>query len=134
MKVVITYGTFDLFHEGHVHLFERARALGDRLIVAVSTDAFNATKGKASYFPYASRSHIVSACRHVDLVIPETTWAQKRDDIRAFAVTTFVMGSDWTGRFDDLKDLCEVVYLPRTEGVSTSVIRDDLRRVAGVHR
>jgi glycerol-3-phosphate cytidylyltransferase len=128
MQVVITYGTFDLFHEGHVNLFERARALGDHLIVAVSTDAFNAIKGKSSYFPYESRRRIVAACRYVDEVIAEAGWEQKRGDIRALGVSTFVMGSDWTGRFDDLRDICEVVYLPRTEGISTSLIRDELVR------
>ena len=128
MKVVITYGTFDLFHEGHLNLFSRARALGDRLVVAVSTDEFNAIKGKRSYFGYHSRARIVSSCRYGDLVIPETDWAQKRKDIHALGITTLVMGSDWTGRFDELSDICEVVYLPRTEGISSSIIREDLVR------
>ncbi len=134
MRVVITYGTFDLFHEGHVNLFERARALGDRLVVAVSTDPFNAIKGKSSYFPYESRRRIVASCRYVDEVIAETGWDQKRDGIRALGVSTFVMGSDWTGRFDDLNDICDVVYLTRTEGISSSLIRDDLLRRAAARR
>lgn len=124
MKTVITYGTFDLFHRGHLRLLERARALGDRLVVAVSTDEFNEGKGKRTVIPYADRAAIVQAIRFVDDVIPEESWAQKRDDIRRLGVTTFVMGDDWRGKFDDLKDLCEVVYLPRTSMVSTTSIKE----------
>ena len=124
MKTVITYGTFDLFHRGHLRLLERARALGDRLVVAVSTDEFNEGKGKRTVIPYADRAAIVQAIRFVDDVIPEESWAQKRDDIRRLGVTTFVMGDDWRGKFDDLKDLCEVVYLPRTSLVSTTSIKE----------
>lgn len=126
MVTVITYGTFDLFHEGHVSLLCRARALGDKLIVAVSTDEFNEVKGKRSYFGFSSRVRIIAACRYVDEVIAESHWSQKRRDIQAHGVDIFVMGSDWTGRFDDLRDLCRVVYLPRTEGVSSSAIRHEL--------
>ena len=127
MNIVLTYGTFDLFHEGHVNLFECARSLGDRLIVAVPTDDFNLLKGKVSFFAYSSRARIVAACRHVDLVIPETSWAQKRGDIVTYGVSTLVMGSDWTGHFNELQDLCKVVYLPRTEGISTSFIKGELK-------
>lgn len=124
MKTVITYGTFDLFHRGHLRLLERARALGDRLVVAVSTDEFNEGKGKRTVIPYADRAAIVQAIRFVDDVIPEQSWDQKRDDIRRLGVATFVMGDDWRGKFDDLKDLCEVVYLPRTSMVSTTSIKE----------
>lgn len=124
MKTVITYGTFDLFHVGHLKLLERARALGDRLVVGVSTDAFNEGKGKRTAIPYADRAAIVRAIRFVDDVIPEESWEQKPDDIRRLGVTTFVMGDDWRGKFDDLKDLCDVVYLPRTSMVSTTSIKE----------
>ncbi len=124
MKTVITYGTFDLFHVGHLKLLERARALGDRLVVGVSTDAFNEGKGKRTVIPYADRAAIVRAIRCVDDVIPEESWEQKPDDIRRLGVTTFVMGDDWRGKFDDLKKLCEVVYLPRTSMVSTTSIKE----------
>ena len=124
MKTVITYGTFDLFHVGHLKLLERARALGDRLVVGVSTDAFNEGKGKRTVIPYADRAAIVRAIRCVDDVIPEESWEQKTADIRRLGVTTFVMGDDWRGKFDDLKKLCEVVYLPRTSMVSTTSIKE----------
>ena len=124
LKTVITYGTFDLFHVGHLKLLERARALGDRLVVGVSTDAFNEGKGKRTVIPYADRAAIVRAIRCVDDVIPEESWEQKPDDIRRLGVTTFVMGDDWRGKFDDLKDLCDVVYLPRTSMVSTTSIKE----------
>src|SRR5574343_983603 len=115
-RVVLTYGTFDLFHVGHLNILERARALGDELVVAVSTDEFNAVKGKKSFFSYEDRARIVAGCRHVDRVIPEQDWAQKREDIRSNGVDVFVMGDDWRGKFDELRDLCEVVYLERTPG------------------
>src|SRR5690606_18210496 len=106
MKTILTYGTFDLFHVGHLHLLRRLRALGDRLVVGVSTDEFNVLKGKRTVIPYADRVEIVHALRCVDLVIPEACWEQKEDDIRAHQVSIFGMGSDWTGRFDDLKAHC----------------------------
>lgn len=139
MKTVITYGTFDLFHIGHVQLLERARALGDRLIVGVSSDEFNALKGKKSFFPYEHRARIVGALKCVDEVFPEHNWEQKRDDIRRYDASIFVMGHDWEGKFDDLRDLCEITYLPRTEGISTTEIRAALQsfrgeRVADLHR
>ena len=126
MKRVITYGTFDLFHYGHLNLLRRAKALGDYLIVAVSTDEFNTLKGKKCYFPYEIRKQIVETIRYVDLVIPEDSWDQKEDDIKRYAIDTFVMGDDWKGKFDELKTQCDVVYLPRTDGVSTTQIKDTL--------
>ena len=133
MKTVITYGTFDLFHIGHLQLLRRARALGDRLIVAVSTDEFNAVKGKKTIIPYAHRAEIVAAIDCVNEVIPEITWAQKRDDITRFAVNKFVMGEDWTGKFDDLRELCEVIYLPRTDGVSSTGLKQMLAPISHEH-
>lgn len=123
MKTVITYGTFDLFHVGHVNILKRARALGDRLIVAVSTDEFNQDKGKMTLVPYEQRVAILEACRYVDLVIPEATWDQKRQDIVEHQVDTFVMGNDWQNNFDDLNDLCQVVYLDRTKDISSTAIK-----------
>jgi len=125
-KTIITYGTFDLFHVGHVRLLEKAKKLGDRLIVAVSEDSFNASKGKSAYSKFADRALIVSACKHVDLVIPELTWDQKELDIKKYDVDVFVMGDDWTGKFDFLKEHCEVVYLPRTPDISSSLIKEHL--------
>ncbi|WP_374764533.1 adenylyltransferase/cytidyltransferase family protein [Yunchengibacter salinarum] len=127
MTTVITYGTFDLFHVGHVRLLERARGFGDRLVVGLSTDAFNETKGKTTLMPYAHRAAILESCRHVDRVIPEESWDQKRRDIQAFGVDVFVMGDDWRGRFDDLGDLCRVEYLPRTRDVSSSQLKQAIR-------
>lgn len=126
MKTVITYGTFDLFHIGHLKLLERARALGDRLIVAVSTDEFNAVKGKRTVISYADRAAIVKAIRYVDTVIPETCWEQKIKDIKRCNVSVFAIGEDWKGKFDDLKSLCEVVYLPRTRGISTTELKHSM--------
>lgn len=123
MRTVITYGTFDLFHYGHLRLLERLRRLGDRLIVGVSTDEFNASKGKRSLTPYHHRSEIVASLRHVDEVFPETCWEQKLDDLSKYRVDVFGMGDDWKGRFDFLRERCEVVYLPRTQGVSTTSMR-----------
>lgn len=130
MKRVLTYGTFDLLHWGHIRLLKRAEALGDYLVVAASTDEF-VTDGKDSrrpYHDYRTRCQMLEAVRHVDLVIPETSWEQKVDDIRRYHIDTVVMGSNWEGsrRFEYLRDYCELVYLPRTEGVSTSKIRRDL--------
>lgn len=122
-RTVLTYGTFDLFHIGHLRLIERMRQIGDKIIVGVSTDEFNRLKGKFSLIPYADRAAIVGAVKGVDLVIPETCWEQKESDIRTHGVSHFVMGSDWTGKFDHLRELCEVVYLPRTVGISSTSIR-----------
>lgn len=126
MKRVITYGTFDLLHYGHINLLRRAKALGDYLIVGLSTDEFNAIKGKKSYFPYEKRKMLLEAIRYVDLVIPENAWEQKRSDIQKYQADIFVMGDDWKGKFDDLKDCCEVVYLERTPEISTTTIKKDL--------
>lgn len=128
MKRVITYGTFDLLHYGHINLLKRAKALGDYLIVAVSTDEFNCVdKRKKCYFTYEQRKALVEAIRYVDLVIPETCWEQKKNDMHEYHIDTFVIGDDWKDKFDFLKDEgVEVVYLPRTPEVSTSQIKRDL--------
>ena len=123
MKRVLTYGTFDLFHIGHIRLLERARALGDSLVVGHSTDEFNLKKGKKSVFGYAERFAILSAVRHVDKIIPEDNWEQKLDDVIANEISVFVIGDDWEGKFDFLMPHCEVVYLPRTSGISTTYIK-----------
>ena len=127
MRKVITYGTFDLLHAGHINLLRRAKELGDYLIVVVSTDEFNWNeKRKKCYFSYEERKKLVEAVRYVDLVIPKENWDQKISDVKEYHVDTFVMGDDWKGKFDFLKDYCEVVYLPRTEGISTTKIKQDL--------
>jgi glycerol-3-phosphate cytidylyltransferase len=126
MKKVITYGTYDLLHVGHINLLRRARELGDYLIVVVSSDEFNAIKGKKAYYSFEDRKKILEAIRYVDEVLPEYTWEQKIDDVVNNNVDVFVMGDDWTGKFDFLKEYCEVVYLPRTEGISTTKIKQDL--------
>jgi len=122
-KIILTYGTYDLFHVGHLRLLRRLAALGDRLIVGCSTDEFNAGKGKTTAIPYAHRVEILEACRYVDLVIPEQDWAQKRDDVQRYGVSLFAMGDDWAGKFDELRDLCDVLYLPRTENISTTELK-----------
>lgn len=128
MKKVITYGTFDLLHYGHINLLKRAKALGDYLIVALSTDEFNLNKkGKTCYFPYEKRKSLLEAIRYVDLVIPEENWEQKRSDIHEYHVDVFVMGDDWSGKFDFLREEgADVVYLPRTPEISTTQIKEDL--------
>ena len=129
MKRVITYGTFDLLHYGHINLLKRAKALGDYLIVALSTDEFNWTcKSKRCYFDYQKRKEMLEAIRYVDLVIPEENWEQKNTDVLKYDVDIFVMGDDWVGKFDFLKDKCEVVYLPRTPEISTTQIKKDLKK------
>ncbi|MCL2655186.1 MAG: adenylyltransferase/cytidyltransferase family protein [Coriobacteriia bacterium] len=129
---VLTYGTFDLLHVGHVRLLERAAALGGELIVGVSTDDFNVIKGKRAQYSYGERAEIVAALRCVDEVIAEERWDQKADDIRRLNIDLLVMGSDWEGsaHFADLDGLCELVFLPRTEGISTTSIKDDLSKGA----
>ena len=129
MKKVITDGTFDLLHYGHVNLLQRAKQLGDYLIVAISTDEFNLNKkNKKCYFSYEERKRLVEAIRYVDLVIPEEDWEQKISDVKEYKVDTFVIGDDWEGKFDFLKDYCEVVYLPRTPEISTTQIKKDLKK------
>ncbi|WP_459501969.1 glycerol-3-phosphate cytidylyltransferase [Bacillus sp. C1] len=130
MKKVITYGTFDLLHWGHINLLKRAKDLGDYLIVAVSSDEFNKLKNKKSYHSYEKRKMILEAVRYVDEVIPENDWEQKVEDVVNHDVDTFVMGDDWEGKFDFLKEHCEVVYLPRTIGISTTKIKQELVLVA----
>ncbi len=125
-KTVITYGTFDLFHVGHVRILKRLRALGDRLIVGISSDEFNAIKGKKSFFSYEERKEILLACKYVDEVFPEHTWEQKADDVKKYQADIFGMGHDWEGKFDELKEFCEVVYLPRTQEISTTDIKKSL--------
>lgn len=126
MKRVITYGTFDLLHYGHINLLKRAKELGDYLIVGLSTDEFNLMKGKNCYFTYEERKRLVESIRYVDLVIPETSWEQKISDIKEFKIDVFVMGDDWKGKFNFLKEYCEVVYLPRTPEISTTKIKREL--------
>ena len=131
MKRVITYGTFDILHYGHVNLLKRAKALGDYLIVALSSDEFNQIKNKKSYYTYEQRKILLEACKYVDLVIPETNWEQKVSDIQKYHVNTFVMGDDWKGKFDFLKDYCEVIYLPRTPDVCSSKTKEYLKETNG---
>ena len=127
MKKVITNGTYDLLHAGHINLLRRAKELGDYLIVVLSTDEFNwDEKQKKCYFSYDERKKLLEAIRYVDLVIPENNWEQKVSDVQEYHVDTFVMGNDWEGKFYFLKYYCDVVYLPRTEGISTTKIKQDL--------
>ncbi len=127
MKRIITYGTFDLLHYGHINLLRRAKKLGDYLIVALSTDEFNwNSKKKKCYFSYEKRKQLLESIRYVDLVIPEENWEQKITDVQLYKVDTFVMGDDWKGEFDFLKEYCEVVYLPRTPEISTTKIKKEL--------
>ena len=126
MKRVITYGTYDLLHYGHIELLRRAKEYGDYLIVALSTDNFNKLKDKKSYYSYEQRKIMLESIQFVDLVIPENEWEQKVKDVKEYNVDTFLMGHDWEGEFDFLKDLCEVIYLNRTEGISTTQIKKEL--------
>ncbi|MCT4451220.1 glycerol-3-phosphate cytidylyltransferase [Lactiplantibacillus plantarum] len=126
MKRILTYGTFDLLHKGHVRLLKRARDLGDNLIVGVSTDDFNSIKGKRAYTSFEDRKYILEALSCVDRVIPENSWDQKIHDVMTNNIDIFVMGDDWKGKFDYLKEYCEVIYIPRTEGISTTKIKQDL--------
>ncbi|MDF2184112.1 glycerol-3-phosphate cytidylyltransferase [Grimontia hollisae] len=126
MKTVITYGTFDLFHVGHIRLLKRLKCLGDRLVVGVSSDEFNESKGKKSFFSYKERAEIVAACRYVDEVFPEHCWEQKLTDITTYNADIFAMGCDWEGKFDKLKKYCEVIYLPRTDDISSTEIKQKI--------
>lgn len=127
MRKILTYGTYDLLHFGHINLLKRAKELGDYLIVGVSTDEFNDLKGKKSYFSYDIREYMLESVKYVDEVIKENNWEQKIEDIKKYNIDVFVMGDDWKGKFDYLKEYCEVVYLPRTEEISTTEIKEDLR-------
>ncbi|MFZ2589255.1 glycerol-3-phosphate cytidylyltransferase [Paucilactobacillus nenjiangensis] len=127
MKTVLTYGTFDLLHKGHINLLERAASMGDKLIVGLSTDEFNlAQKGKTAYNDFADRKYMLESIKYVDEVIPENSWDQKIEDIRNNNIDIFVIGDDWLGQFDELKKFVDVVYLQRTSGISTSQIKHDL--------
>lgn len=129
MKRILTYGTFDLLHYGHIRILKRAKELGDYLVVALSTDEFNAIKGKTAYHNYETRKKMLEAIRYVDLVIPENNWEQKVQDIKDYKIDVVVMGSDWANsdKFDYLKEYCDVVFLERTPGVSTTQIKNDLQ-------
>ena len=128
MKRVLTYGTYDLLHYGHINLLKRAKELGDYLIVGLSTDEFNEIKGKKAYHNYETRKLMLEAIRYVDLVIPEENWIQKIDDIKKYQVDLLVMGDDWSDseKFTSLKEYCEIRFLPRTKGISTSKIKREL--------
>lgn len=127
IKKVLTYGTFDLLHFGHINLLKRAKELGDFLVVGISTDEFNGGKNKQAYHSFENRKMILESIRFVDEAIPENTWNQKIEDVIKHGIDIFVMGDDWAGRFDFLKEHCEVIYLPRTIGISTSKIKTDLK-------
>ena len=128
MRRILTYGTFDLLHYGHIRLLKRAKQLGDYLVVALSTDEFNAIKNKKAYHNYETRKKMLEAIRYVDLVIPEENWEQKINDVQKYYIDAVVMGSDWKGseKFEILRPYCDVIYLERTEGVSTTKIKADL--------
>lgn len=126
-KTIITYGTFDLFHIGHLKLLQRLKSLGDELIVAVSTDEFNQLKGKKTIIPFEQRKEIVENIKCVDMVIPENNWEQKIEDVQKYNINTFAIGNDWEGKFDFLKEYCEVVYLDRTDGISSTQLKNTLK-------
>ena len=132
-KIVLTYGTFDMFHIGHLNLLNRLKSLGDKLIVAVSTDEFNSIKGKKTLIPFEQRALIVQNIKCVDMVISEENWEQKIDDIKKYNVDIFAMGEDWEGKFDFLKDYCEVIYLPRTQNISTTELKKELNKYLGIN-
>ncbi|MBP6860916.1 MAG: glycerol-3-phosphate cytidylyltransferase [Neisseriaceae bacterium] len=128
MKRVITYGTFDLLHYGHINLLKQAKELGDYLVVGLSTDEFNlAAKNKICYFTYEERKKLLESIRYVDLVIPEENWEQKITDIKLYHIDQFVIGNDWAGHFDNLKPYCDVRYLDRTPEISTTKIKNDMK-------
>ena len=124
---VLTYGTFDLLHKGHINLIKREKSLGDNLIVGLSTDEFNREKHKKSYFTFSQRKELLSTIDDINLIIPENSWDQKIKDIQQYQIDILVMGSDWTGKFDYLKDYCDVIYLPRTEYISTTDIKEEIK-------
>ena len=128
MRTVITYGTFDMFHVGHLKLLQRLSEMGDKVVVAVSTDEFNIGKGKKTLIPYEQRAQIVESIKYVDLVIPEESWEQKLTDVKKYDVDIFAIGEDWKGKFDFLSDLCEVHYLKRTKNISTTDLKRSLKR------
>lgn len=128
MKKILTYGTYDLLHEGHINLLKRAKALGDYLIVGLSTDEFNALKHKDSFLPYKQRKIVLESIKYVDEVIPEKNWEQKIRDIKKYQVDIFVMGNDWAGKFDELKKDCKIVYLQRTPSISTTSLKNQVKK------
>lgn len=130
LKRIITYGTFDLLHYGHINLLKRAKEMGVYLIVGLSTDAFNQEKGKKSYFSYEERKQLLMSIRYVDCVVPESSWEQKSFDIEKYDVDMLVMGDDWKGEFDYLNNLCKVKYLKRTPRISTTKIKTDLKLIS----
>lgn len=132
-KTVLTYGTFDMFHIGHLELLKRLKGLGTKLIVAVSTDEFNEIKGKKTIIPYAQRASIVEAIKYVDMVIPENNWEQKVSDVEKYGVDVFAIGDDWEGKFDFLKEQCEVVYLTRTSGISSTDLKEQLEKISKIN-
>jgi glycerol-3-phosphate cytidylyltransferase len=132
-KKVITYGTFDMFHVGHLELLKRLKSHGDELIVAVSTDEFNEIKGKKTIIPYEQRAQIVEAIKYVDKVIPEEHWEQKVEDVKKYDIDLFIMGDDWEGKFDFLKEYCDVLYLPRTDGISSTALKDTLKTISSIN-
>ena len=125
-KTILTYGTFDLLHYGHLEILRRASLLGDKLIVGVSTDKFNEIKGKTCVLPYQKRKELIESLDYVDKVIPENNWDQKVTDIQDNDIDIFVMGDDWKGKFNELKVFCEVIYFPRTNGISSTKLRSIL--------
>lgn len=131
-KIVLTYGTFDMFHIGHLKLLQRLKALGNKLIVAVSSDEFNELKGKKTLIPFEQRALIVENIKCVDMVIAEKNWEQKIEDIKKYNIDIFAMGDDWEGKFDFLKEYCEVVYLPRTQNISTTQLKKELNNYLGI--
>jgi len=132
--VVITYGTFDMFHIGHLRLLKRLKEMGDELIVAVSTDEFNELKGKKTLIPYAQRAEIVESIKYVDRVIPEENWEQKVTDVQKHDIDIFVIGNDWEGKFDFLKEYCDVQYLERTQDISTTQLKKSLTNFLSIPR
>ncbi|HBR98035.1 MAG TPA: glycerol-3-phosphate cytidylyltransferase [Gammaproteobacteria bacterium] len=132
-KHAITYGTFDMFHVGHLELIKRVSAYADKTTVAVSSDDFNEVKGKKTIIPFDQRAEIVQAIRYVDHVIPEHDWAQKPRDIAEHGIDVFIMGDDWRGKFDDLKSQCDVIYLPRTEGISSTKLKSALNTFSSIN-
>ena len=128
MKRVMTYGTFDLLHYGHINILKRAKSLGDYLIVGLSSDEFNELKGKKSVMSYEERKEILESIRYVDKVIKESSWEQKVEDIIKYNIDVFVIGDDWEGKFDFLKEYCEVVYLPRTKSISTTLLKEIIEK------
>lgn len=132
-RVILTYGTFDMFHIGHLNLLKKLKGLGDYLIVGVSTDEFNEGKGKKTIIPFSDRAEIVKNVKHVDMVIPECTWNQKVEDIIKYSVNVFGIGDDWKGKFDHLSELCEVVYLPRTKNISSTQLKNTIKYLDKKH-